>query len=155
MLDQLHDVIRRIGGPADLQELHDVAISREEAELFDFAVEQRPIDAAAVGVEFDRDLAARVAIDAGPDFAVRSRSYEPLRLIARDFGGRTRPGEAQVLRALLVGGSLLCLVMATYDPLLEIAAYYILDKGIPWRRLLFILFIVLAAVLIGYVSTFF
>jgi len=56
---------------------------------------------------------------------------------------------------LLVGGSLLCLFIATYDPLLEIATYYVLYKGISWRRLLFILVIILVAILLGYASVFF
>jgi len=56
---------------------------------------------------------------------------------------------------LLVGGSLLCLIIATYDPLLEIAAHFVLYKGIPWQRVLFIIVIILLAMLIGYASVFF
>ena len=48
VLDVLHHVVRRLGVPADVEELHDVAIGRKEAQLLDFARQQRPIDAAAV-----------------------------------------------------------------------------------------------------------
>jgi len=55
---------------------------------------------------------------------------------------------------LLVSGSLLCLVIATYDPLLELVTHYVLYKGIPWQRVLFVIFMILMAILIGYASVF-
>jgi hypothetical protein len=66
VLDIFHHVVRRLGVPADIEQLHDVAIGREKSQLLDLASEQRPIDAAAVKVELDGDLAAGRAIDAGP-----------------------------------------------------------------------------------------
>ena len=51
VLHVLHHVVRRIGFPADLEELHDVAIGEEIAKLLHLAGEAGPVDAAAAGVD--------------------------------------------------------------------------------------------------------
>ena len=82
MLDVLHHVVRRIGIPAHVEQLHHVAIGREEGQLLDFARQQRPVQAAAMRVELDRHLPAGVVIDRHPHFAERAGPQEPLGLIA-------------------------------------------------------------------------
>ncbi len=44
VLHVLHDVIRRVGLPPDLEQLHDVAVGEEVAEFLDFAGERRPVE---------------------------------------------------------------------------------------------------------------
>src|SRR5438034_10805830 len=58
-------------------------------------------------VEFDGDLAARVAIEPDPNLAVSARAQKPLRLVAGHFRRRPRALQTQVLRPLLVSRSLL------------------------------------------------
>src|SRR5947209_19198913 len=47
LLDEFHHVVGRLRLPTDVEKLNDIAIGREEAELFDLPRKQRPIDATA------------------------------------------------------------------------------------------------------------
>ena len=98
VLDVLHHVVRRVGVPADVEQLHHVAVGRKEDQLLDLAREERPVEPAAVRVELDRHPAAGVAVDRHPHFAVGARAEELLRIVAGNFGRRLRSLQAQVLR---------------------------------------------------------
>ena len=96
-LEILHDVVRRVGAPADAEQLDHVAIGEQEGELFDLTGQERPIETAPVGVELDRHATAGVAIDGHPDLAVRAHAEEPLGLVPRHVQRRPFPKEADLL----------------------------------------------------------
>ncbi len=97
LLDVLHHVVRRLGIPADFEQLHHVAVGRKECQLLDLAREHRPIEPALVGVELDRHLAARVAVARYPHFAIGPCAQKTHRFVAGHFRWRPRRLEAQRL----------------------------------------------------------
>ncbi len=106
MLQVLHHVVGRLRIPTHIQQLDDVAIGGEKHQLLHLAREQRPVNAAAVGVELDRDRARRCSGPRRPRLRHRRRRRESVQLIAGDLGGRAGPLQAQITSSLLVVGRL-------------------------------------------------
>ena len=102
VLHVLHHVVRRLGFPTDLQQLHHVAVVEEVAEFLDLAGQGGPIRTAAPRVVFDRDLATAVAVHGNPDLAVGPFAEERFLLVTRYLDGRPNPAKAQRPRFVLV-----------------------------------------------------
>ena len=105
-LDPLHHVVRRGGFPADFEHLDDVPVGGQLDEVLDLMAQQRPVHAAAVQVEFHRDVAAGVQIAADPDLAKRPGSDEPSQPHPGHLAGRDRRGQRQLPRRGAGGGVL-------------------------------------------------
>ena len=95
-LEILHYVVGRSRIPADGEQLDDIAIGEEEGEFFDLAAQERPIEPAAMGVEFDRHAAAGIAFDGYPDFPIRPHSQKAFGFIAWHLSGGTPPLQAHL-----------------------------------------------------------
>ena len=102
LLQVLHDVVRRIGIPSHADQLNHVTVGKQEGELFDLARQQRPVEAAAMGIELDGNPSAGVALNGYPDFAECPNPQELLQFIAWHLGGRVAPLKAHFLRPELV-----------------------------------------------------
>ena len=81
-----HHVVRRLSIPTDGQELHDVPIGKQKRQLLDLAAQQGPIEPTTMGVELDRNTAARISLDGKPDLAIGPDAKTPFRIVTRDDG---------------------------------------------------------------------
>src|SRR4029079_6320959 len=97
LLDVLHHIVRRVRIPAHVEQLHDIAIGREERQLLDFARQNGPVQTTRMRVELDRDLAAGGSIERYPDFAIRASTQKASGLVAWHLGWGTRGLQAQRL----------------------------------------------------------
>jgi len=71
-LEVLHHVVRRVGVPTHVEQLHHVAIGRQKCQLFDFVRQQRPVEPPSMGVKLDGHLAPGGSVDGNPHFAIGS-----------------------------------------------------------------------------------
>jgi len=118
VLHVLHHIVGRIGIPADVEQLYDVAIGGKKNELLDFARQERPIDSATMLEKFNRDLATGVLIDRNPHLAIRTRTQKPQRFITGNRGWGLGTLRAQLNRPLaIVRRLVLCFVFGCHpDP---------------------------------------
>src|SRR5208283_910208 len=82
--------------PADGEELDDVAVGEQIAELFDLAGKQRPVEPAAAVEELDHHPATAVAVDSAPGLAEGPLAQERLLLVPGDVEWRLEPRHAQL-----------------------------------------------------------
>ena len=95
-LHVIHHVVGRGRVPADGEELDDVAVGEQIAELFHLAGEQRPVEPAAAVEELDHHPATAVAVDSAPGLAEGPLAQERLLLVPGDVEWRLEPRHAQL-----------------------------------------------------------
>ena len=86
--EELHHVERRVGVPADVEEVHHPALAHHFDELSDLPLQERPVQPLEAGEELDGDLTTGVLVGREPDFPVGARSELALHLVAGNFGTR-------------------------------------------------------------------
>src|SRR5271157_1580679 len=95
-LHVIHHVVGRGRVPADGEELDDVAVGEQIAELFHLAGEQRPVEPGAAVEELDHHPTTAVAVDGPPGLAEGPLAQERLLLVPGDVEWRLEPRHAQL-----------------------------------------------------------
>ena len=95
-LHVIHHVVGRGRVPPDGEELDDVAVGEQMAELFHLAGKQRPVEPAAAVEELDHHPATAVAVDSAPGLAEGPLAQERLLLVPGDVEWRLEPRHAQL-----------------------------------------------------------